>query len=59
MMTSGESCKKRVPEPQSERLRCITRCHVSLKLKRLKIGIDVALGSNGIVSLIGLSSSPQ
>jgi hypothetical protein len=47
----GKPCKKRVLEPQSGQSTGIVRYHASLKQKRLKIGIDVALGSHGIVSI--------
>jgi hypothetical protein len=48
--TPREPCKKRVPERQSERNARLSRQRLSLKLKELKIGIDVALRSDGIVS---------
>ena len=55
----AKPCKKRVLEPQSGQSTRIVRYRASLKLKRLKIGIDVALGFSGIVSVKVLSSSPQ
>ena len=48
--TPREPCKKGVPEPQSGRTIALVRAVFLMKLKGLQIGIDVALGTDGIVS---------